>query len=291
MPAGSVPQCMAQAQPYVIEGYMIDHKARFPVASGGHLTLQPGSYLTIQENKNSWYLELNSPIAAMRLHNIAFRADLATFGCLQEHPVRWTGKSAEYIRPILAREYLLLTRDQQLRLANHAVAAAVASSSTGRGETVLTVEQEDVCIAKFAHDIGTVGTFMPTAVFWLISQICVVSSNLKGKNMNWKAGARWSPFSVCIFEIDSDSLAPGNIEVTVSSNNVLDWTALVHNRDNADLSLVTLAYVLLNGQYYAAEILPKQIAGAKLQHQVILFAVNVCQCVWVCAPTLYCCCT
>jgi hypothetical protein len=291
VPAGSVPQCMAQAQPYVIEGYMIDHKARFPVASGGHLTLQPGSYLTIQENKNSWYLEINSPIAAMRLHNIAFRADLATFGCLQEHPVRWTGKSAEYIRPVLAREYLLLTRDQQLRLANHAAAAAVASSSTGRGETVLTVEQEDVCIAKFAHDIGTVGTFMPTAVFWLISQICVVSSNLKGKNMNWKAGARWSPFSVCIFEIDSDSLAPGNIEVTVSSNNVLDWTALVHNRDNADLSLVTLAYVLLNGQYYAAEILPKQIAGAKLQHQVILFAVNVCQCVWVCAPTLYCCCT
>ncbi len=58
------------------------------------------------------------------------------------------------------------------------------------------------------------------------------------------------------------------------SNNVLDWTGLVHNRDNADLSLVTLVCVLLNGQYYAAEILPKQIAGA-MQHETILFAVHV----------------
>ena len=123
-----------------------------------------------------------------------------------------------------------------------------------------TAAQEDILIAKFARDLGTDGTFMPTAVFWLISQVCVVAHAIKGKNM--RARSAWSPFSICLFEIDSDSLSPGNTEVNVNSNNLLDWTALVHYTDNADLTLVTLACVLLNGQYYAAEICPKQIAGA-----------------------------
>ena len=133
--------------------------------------------------------------------------------------------------------------------------------STGH---VQTASQEDECIpeciTKFAHDLRTDGTFMPTAVFWLISQLCVVGSAISGRNM--KAGLRWSPFSVCLFEIDSDSLSPDNSAVTVKSNNVVDWTALVHYNDNADLTLVTLACLLLNNHYYSADVLPRQIAGA-----------------------------
>ncbi len=48
------------------------------------------------------------------------------------------------------------------------------------------------------------------------------------------------------------------------------WTGLCCS-DNADLSVVTLACVLLNEQYYAAEILPKQIAGALVQCQSFLY--------------------
>ena len=77
-----------------------------------------------------------------------------------------------------------------------------------------------------------------------------------------RSRSAWSPFSICLFEIDSESLGPGNTEVKVNSNNLLDWSALVHCTDNANLTVVTLACVLLNGHYYAAEICPKQIAGA-----------------------------
>ena len=255
--AQSVPECMAQAKPYTIEGYKIDHKAKYYVVSAGHLTLQPKSYLSIHENNNSWVLEPNSAISAMRVHNIAFNADLQSFNNAHQYPVRWHGKPAEYIRPILAREFLLLSRDQKLRIANHHDGGR---SSPG---SVKTADQEDVCIAKFAHDVGSVGTLLPTAVFWLISQVCLAATALKGNNM--RSAAKWSSFSVCLFEVDSDSVSPGSAQVAVKSNNEMDWTALVHCNDNAQSSVVTLACVLLNDQYYAAEICPKQIAGALMQ--------------------------
>jgi hypothetical protein len=103
--AVAVPQCMAQTLPYVIEGYNIDFKAKYYVASAGRLTLQPKSYLTIIENKRSWVLELNSFITAMRVHNIAFSSDMESFNNQQQHPVRWFGKSAEHIRSSLAKEF------------------------------------------------------------------------------------------------------------------------------------------------------------------------------------------
>jgi hypothetical protein len=251
--AVAVPQCMAQTLPYVIEGYNIDFKAKYYVASAGRLTLQPKSYLTIIENKRSWVLELNSLITAMRVHNIAFSADLESYNNQQQHPVRWFGKSAEHIRSVLAREFLLLTREQQLKMVQHAAGGTAPCHAH-------TAAHEDGLIARYAHDLGTDGTFMPTAVFWLISQVCVVAYAMKGKNM--RSRSAWSPFSICLFEIDSESLGPGNTEVKVNSNNLLDWSALVHCTDNANLTVVTLACVLLNGHYYAAEICPKQIAGA-----------------------------
>jgi hypothetical protein len=170
--------------------------------------------------------------------------------------VRWHGKPAEYIRPILsipASEFLLLTSDQKLRMANH--------NDGGRSSpgSVKTADQDDVCTAKFAHDVGSVGTLVPTAVFWLISQVCLAATALKGNNM--RSAAKWSSFSVCLFEVDGDSVSPGSAQVAVKSNNVMDWTALVHCNDNAQSSVVTLACVLLNEQYYAAEICPKQITG------------------------------
>jgi hypothetical protein len=249
---------MAQSLPYIVEGFMIDFKTKYYVSSTGQLTLQPDSYLTIQENTKSWVLEHNSAITAMRHKDIAFCADLQSFEDQhQQHPVRWILQPAHYIRDILAKEFLLLTRIDQLRLVKHVQAGGIMSPGH-----VQSASQDDECIAKFAHDLRTNGTFMPTAVFWLISQLCVVGSAMSGKNMARKAGLKWSRFSVCLFEIDNESLGPGNSAVTVKSNNVVDWTALVHYNDNADTNLVTLACLLLNHHYYAADVFPRQIAGA-----------------------------
>ncbi len=131
--------------------------------------------------------------------------------------------------------------------------------------------QEDAIIAKYAHDIGTEGCFMPTSVFWLISQVCVVGA-VKSGGTKKRAAAYWSPFSVCLFEIDGDSLAPGSVAVTVKSNNIADWTALVYRGDdpNGPGSVVTLACILLNRHYSSAEIWPKQIAGKKCLHYFLL---------------------
>ena len=248
--AGLIPQCMAPQVPYIIEGYQIDYKKKYSVASAGHLTLLPDSYLNIHATHPS---KFNSAIAAMRFHGVAFRADLASFGGGQTHPVRWSGQQADRIRPILAKEYLLLPRIQQLKLA---YADVIIPDPTGEGSAAL----EDACIAKFAHEIGTEGCFMRTSVFWLISQVCVVGA-VKAGSSKRRPASYWSPFSVCLFEVDSDSLAPGSVGVAVKSNNIMDWTALVHQGDNPNGSIVTLACVLLNQHYSSAEICPKQIAG------------------------------
>ena len=84
---------------------------------------------------------------------------------------------------------------------------------------------------------------------------------VKAGSSKRRPASYWSPFSVCLFEVDSDSLAPGSVGVAVKSNNIMDWTALVHQGDNPNGSIVTLACVLLNQHYSSAEICPKQIAG------------------------------
>jgi hypothetical protein len=261
--ADPVPHCMAPQVPYVIEGYRIDYKINYKISSAGHLTLQPASWLKINDTHPS---KLNSAIAAMRWHAVAFRADLESFSGRQNYPVKWTGQQADYIRPILAKEYLLLSRIQQLKLA-----CADSTTTDLAADAVL----EDAIIAKYAHDIGTEGCFMPTSVFWLISQVCVVGAVKPGSTKK-RAAAYWSPFSVCLFEIDGDSLAPGSVEVKVKSNNIADWTALVYKGDdpNGPGSVVTLACILLNWHYSSAEIWPNQIAGRNLLH-VIVFRVFV----------------
>ena len=105
----------------------------------------PDSYLNIHATHPS---KFNSAIAAMRFHGVAFRADLASFGGGQTHPVRWSGQQADRIRPILAKEYLLLPRIQQLKLA---YADVIIPDPTGPGEGSAALD--DACIAKFAHEI------------------------------------------------------------------------------------------------------------------------------------------
>jgi len=171
--------------------------------------------------------------------------------------MRWASMTAEEIRPRLAAAYMKLPRDLRIKLAK---SARPDSHSDLISECPRLVEAEmilyeDDIIDKFSDDIGRDGVLLPIAVLWLISQICVVQHG---------AIRLWQKFSICVFQMEHNTIDFDRIMVKSTNKSESDWTALVHPQDNKDLSCTVLPVVLHNSHYSHAEITPRQDTGEKV---------------------------